>query len=73
MFKKNSNGNVPKTPSEIHMYDMVKIETIVFEIVGRGAFKAPPPWIVSCLKYPGSDRDSDMARNINCQLWPLYF
>ena len=32
-----------KTPSKMHMYDMVKIDTIVFEIV-------------SCLKYPGSDR-----------------
>ena len=42
---------MPKTPGEMHMYDMVKIDTIVFEIVG-GAFKAPPPppRIVSCLK-----------------------
>ena len=24
---------MPKTPGEIHMYDMVKIDTIVFEIV----------------------------------------
>ena len=35
---------MPKTPGKIHMYDMVKIDTIVFEIVGRGvAFRAPPP------------------------------
>ena len=40
---------MPKTPGQIHMYDMVKIDTIVFEIVG-GAFKAPPPRIVNCLK-----------------------
>ena len=32
-----------KTPSKMHMYDMVKIDTIVFEIVGGGgAFKPPP-------------------------------
>ena len=40
---------MPKTPGKIHMYDMVKIEPIVFEIVGGGAFKAPPR-IVNCLK-----------------------
>ena len=34
---------MPKTPGKIHMYDMVKIDTIVFEIVGGGAFKAPTP------------------------------
>ena len=34
---------MPKTPGKIHMYDMVKIGTIVFEIVGGGALKAPPP------------------------------
>ena len=34
---------MPKTSGKIHMYDMVKIDTIVFEIVGGGAFKAPPP------------------------------
>ena len=42
---------MPKTPGKIHMCDMVKIDTIVFEIVGGvGAFKAPPPRIVNCLK-----------------------
>ena len=46
---------MPKTPGKMHMYDVVKIDTIVCEIVGRGTFKAPPhPRIVSCLKYPGS-------------------
>ena len=25
-----------KTPGKMHMYDMVKIDTIVFEIVGGG-------------------------------------
>ena len=28
-FLKNSNRNIPKTPGKIHMYDMVKIDTIV--------------------------------------------
>ena len=27
---------MPKTPSEMHMYDMVKIDTKVFEIVWGG-------------------------------------
>ena len=36
---------MPKTPGNMYMYYMVKIDTIVFEIVGGGggAFKAPPP------------------------------
>ena len=36
---------MPKTPGKMHMYDMVKIDTIVFEIVGGvgEAFNAPPP------------------------------
>ena len=34
---------MPKTPGKIHMYDMVKIDTIVFEIVGGGLLKPPPP------------------------------
>ena len=43
-FLKNSNCNMPKTPGKIHMYDMVKIDTIVFEIVeGEGAFNPTPP------------------------------
>ena len=33
---------MPKTPGKMHMYDMVKIDTIVFENVGGG--------VVSCLK-----------------------
>ena len=33
-----------KTPRKMHMYDMVMIDTTVFEIVGGGGpFKAPPP------------------------------
>ena len=37
---------MPKTPGKIHMYDMVKIDTMVFEIVGGGGVKAPPPvWL----------------------------
>ena len=43
-----------KTPSKMHMYDMVKIDKIVFEIVG--GLLPPPPRIVSCLKHPRSDR-----------------
>ena len=27
---------MPKTPGKMHMYDMVKIDTTVFEIVGGG-------------------------------------
>ena len=34
---------MPKTPGKIHMYDMVKIDTIVFEIVGGGGLLKPPP------------------------------
>ena len=39
---------MPRTPGKMHMYDMVKIDTIVFEIVGGGgAFKAPPPGLLA--------------------------
>ena len=34
---------MPETPGKMHMYDIVKIDTIVFEIVGGWAFKAPSP------------------------------
>ena len=37
---------MPETPGKMHMYDMVKIDTIVFEIVGGGGgagFLSPPP------------------------------
>ena len=37
-----------KTPGKMHMYDMVKNDTIVFEILGVGG--------ISRLKYPGLDR-----------------
>ena len=40
----NSNWNMPKTPSKMHMYDMVKIDTIVIKILGAGGgFLKPPP------------------------------
>ena len=42
---------MPKTPSKMHMYDMVKIDAIAFK-----APPPPPPRIVNCLKDPGSDR-----------------
>ena len=50
-----------ETPSKMHMHDMGKIDTIVFEIVGGGGFKDPPPRIVNCLKYPGLDRVKKLA------------
>ena len=57
---------MPKTPGKMHMSDMVKIDTTVFEIVGGGGgFKASPPRIVSCLKYPGSDRVKGVNRKSN--------
>ena len=36
---------MPKTPGKMHMYDMVKIDQIVFEIVGGGGglLMSPPP------------------------------
>ena len=34
---------MPKTPGKMHMYDMVNIDTIVFEIVGEGVKSPPPP------------------------------
>ena len=41
---------MPKTPGKIHTYDMVKIDTIAFEIVWGGGLLKPPPRIVNCLK-----------------------
>ena len=29
---------MPETPGKMHMYDMMKIDTIFFEIVGGGSF-----------------------------------
>ena len=43
-----------RTHSKMHMHDMIKINIIVFEIVGGGDFKTP--LIVNCLKYPRLDR-----------------
>ena len=45
------------------MYDMVKIDTIVVEIVGGGGLLKSPR-IISCLKYPGSDR----VNQLKCML-----
>ena len=45
-----------QTPSEMRMTDMMTIDTTVFEIIGGGGLKPPPPRIVNFLKYPGSDR-----------------
>ena len=34
-----------ETPSKMYMYDVVTIDTIVFEVVGEGrGFKSPPPY-----------------------------
>ena len=51
---------MPETPIKMHMYVNVKIDTIVFEIVGGGGLLKPPPRITSCLKYPRSDRVKTM-------------
>ena len=42
-FLKNSNWHMPKTPGRMHMYDMVKMDTKVFEIVGGGGGLLKPP------------------------------
>ena len=56
---------MPKTPRKMHIYDIVKIDTMIFEIVWGGVFKAPPPLrIVSYLKYTGSDRDNSIQSGI---------
>ena len=34
---------MPETPGKMHMYDMVKIDIIVFDIVGGGGLLKPPP------------------------------
>ena len=47
---------MPKTPGKMHMYDMVKIDTIVFKIVGGGALKAPPPPPGSLAVWNSPDR-----------------
>ena len=51
-----------ETPDKMHMYDMVKIDKIFFEIVGGGGLlKPPPPRIANCLKYPESDRVNKLS------------
>ena len=46
-FGKQFNWKMPETPSKMHKHAMVKIDTIIFEIVAP----PPSPRIVSCLKY----------------------
>ena len=42
-FLKKSNCYMPKTPSKMHRYDMVNVDTIVFEIPPP---PKPPPQII---------------------------
>ena len=55
-FKKNSNCNMRKTPSKMHMHDMVTIDAIVLEIVGGGGggglLQPPLPRIVKLFLIP---------------------
>ena len=45
-----------KTPGKcIIMHNMVKIDTVLFEILERG-FYSPPPPCVKYFKYPASDK-----------------
>ena len=48
-----------EAPSKLHMHHMVKVDTIVFDIVmGWEHLKHPHHHrLVSCLKYPGLDKD----------------
>ena len=62
---------MPKTPGKMHIYDMVNIDITVFEIVG-GAFKATSR-IVSCLKWPGSDRVNIIACDTKVHLLKYVF
>ena len=49
---------MPETPGKMHMYDMMKINTIVFEIVRGGG---------GLLKPPTPDRQlSEISRIRNC-------
>ena len=50
---------MPKTPGKMHMYDMVKIDTIVFEIIGGGGLLKPPPPPPDCSL-------SEIARSLSC-------
>ena len=43
---------MPKTPGKMHMYDMVKIDAIVFEIVGGGGAFNPPPGSLAVSNSP---------------------
>ena len=59
---------MPKTPSKMHMYDMVKIDIIIFEIVGGGGVKAPHR-IVRCLIY----RESDMVKKYKKKVYIINY
>ena len=47
-----TNWNMCKTPSKMHLHDMVTIDTIVFEIVVGEGWLTPP----LILKYLGKNR-----------------
>ena len=48
---------MPETLGEMHMYDVVKIDTIVFKIVGgRVPLKPPPPQDFQQSEISGSNR-----------------
>ena len=49
IFENNFNRNMCQTPGQMHMHNMVTIDTIVFEIVGGGTFK-----VTEDIEYFGS-------------------
>ena len=57
---KNLTGTCVRNLVKLYMLDMVKIDTIVFQIVGGGGgggvYKALPPRGVNCPKFPGWNR-----------------
>ena len=67
---------MPETPGEMHMYDMVKIDTTVFEIMGGGLLKPPPPGsdrVKSCILKPSQDNGAPPLSVIKivryCDFW----
>ena len=57
----------------MHMYDMVKIDNIVFENAGGGgAFKAPPPRIVSCPDLIGLKEFIDYYKERNTTVFVTF-
>ena len=64
-----------KTPSKMHMHDMVTIDTILFGIlggVGEGLLTTPPR-IVNFLKYPGSDKVKENLLAIHVNILLIYY